>query len=198
MLALVLAIHLTFATVLEFGSPPSQASPKPVAIRLSQGLVSGGAGQVPQSKPEIASLASTDFRLEPLAPAEGLSERAMLEVQGEVAPVADELDYWPRPLLTQAPTAQQAPELEWPKEASALIGSYIGVLRLFIDEAGAVQSVQMDDPPLPEPLALAAKRAFLSLRFRPGELNGQQVKSWMRVEVRFDAEPGISSTPMGS
>jgi len=99
----------------------------------------------------------------------------------------DEGRYLPRPMLTVAPVAQAPVDLLWPTDTS-LIGSYTGILKLFIDEQGRVQRVVLDDDALPEALAEVAKRTFQSLVFSPAELDGQRVKSRIRVEVRFDAE----------
>ena len=99
--------------------------------------------------------------------------------------------YLPRPLLTIAPVAQAPVVLLWPAD-TGLIGSYSGILKLFIDEQGRVQRVVLDDDGLPETLAEVARQTFQSLVFSPAELDGQRVKSRIRVEVRFDAEPPLT------
>ncbi|MEJ6006406.1 energy transducer TonB [Paucibacter sp. AS339] len=107
---------------------------------------------------------------------------------------SDGLDgYVPRPLLTVAPLAHEPVFLQWPEslfeggEGDPLPGAqFIGVLALFIDEAGWVQTVRVQEGNLAPAMVEAAKRAFQGVRFSAGELNGQVVKSRIYVEVVFD------------
>ena len=62
-------------------------------------------------------------------------------------------------------------------------------LARFIDEAGTVRHVRIDGAPLLAALEEAARSAFLSARFTPGESNGAPVRSLIRVAIRFDPDP---------
>lgn len=77
--------------------------------------------------------------------------------------------------------------LQWPANWP-LRRSYSAVLKLYLDEQGRVERVEPDgDGVLPGPLFESARQAFMAADFKPGEVNGQVVKSWMRVEVNFEA-----------
>lgn len=94
--------------------------------------------------------------------------------------------YVPRALLTVAPVARAPVLLDWPANWLTR-GSYRGVLKLYLDEQGRVERVEPDeDMALPGPLFETAREAFMAASFSPGELNGQAVKTVMRVEVEFD------------
>jgi hypothetical protein len=94
----------------------------------------------------------------------------------------------PRALLSVAPVARGPVLLVWP-DHWPLKASYTAVLKLYLDEHGRVERVEPDgDAKLPEPLFESARQAFIAAGFIPGELNGQAVKSWIRVEVSFESE----------
>ncbi len=62
-----------------------------------------------------------------------------------------------------------------------------GELTLFIDETGTVVRVRSETVDLPTELEEVARRAFMEVRFAPGELADLgAVKSRIRVEVVFD------------
>lgn len=101
--------------------------------------------------------------------------------------VADDDDlYLTRSLLTVAP-APLAPVLIRYPDLAGVDGRYIGELTLFIDETGTVVRVRCEDNALPPALEEAARNAFMSVRFQPGELADHgAVKSRIRVEVVFE------------
>jgi len=66
---------------------------------------------------------------------------------------------------------------------------HTGVLALFIDELGVVRRVRAEGDALPPVLEAVATQAFLDARFKPGEVQGQPVRSLIRVEVVFDNTP---------
>ncbi|MFG6488943.1 energy transducer TonB [Roseateles sp. BYS78W] len=112
-------------------------------------------------------------------------------VGGEAGEASAE-GYLPRPLLTIAPQPLHpvvvAPP-PTPSNASRLIGRYVGVLALYIDEQGIVRSIEAEQPALPEAMERAAREAFQGARFTPGQVDGRAVKSRIRVEVAFDDGP---------
>lgn len=92
--------------------------------------------------------------------------------------------------LTMHPRPRTDPNLEmlgnWPFLASGTV-----ILNLWIDKRGEVISVELEKTDLPEVLAQGAAETFKRLRFLPGELEGRQVASIMRIEVRYNgASPG--------
>ncbi|RYG39157.1 MAG: hypothetical protein EON93_00475 [Burkholderiales bacterium] len=101
--------------------------------------------------------------------------------------------YVPRALLSVAPVARTPVVLEWPA-ISLPENSYSGILKLYLDEHGRVERVEPDaEAVLPAPLYEAAKQAFLATEFTPGQLNGQVVRSRIRVEVNFEAGTPLPS-----
>lgn len=180
--------------------PPATPAQSGMAIRVisssaspvsAQGKAKAASAAAPKlaamealPQPEVQAIASADLGGGSESPHALLAGLALL---GD-SDATEEGRYLPRPMLTVAPVAQTPVDLLWPTDTS-LIGSYTGILKLFIDEQGRVQRVVLDDDALPEALAEVAKQTFQSLVFSPAELDGQRVKSRIRVEVRFDAAP---------
>ncbi|MBT9500433.1 MAG: hypothetical protein IV092_04260 [Burkholderiaceae bacterium] len=100
---------------------------------------------------------------------------------------ADDI-YLPRARLSVAPVLRSQVALLWPEATETQGGHFRAVLALFIDELGVVQKVRVEGNGLPSALEAVARESFLGASFVPGELQGQAVKSLIRVEVRFDAE----------
>lgn len=96
-------------------------------------------------------------------------------------------EYLPRSALSLAPTAQSEVLLDYPPGAPP--GLYRGELTLFIDETGLVRRVRIDssETELPAVFQEAARQAFLTARFTPGELQGRAVKARLRIAVEFEA-----------
>ena len=122
------------------------------------------------------------------ASAEPPSDAAWTEL---LPPAAESDGYVTRQHLSRTPQAESVVPLDYPS-FDGDEGFYVAVLSLFIDEAGVVQRIRIEDPGLPEPLEGAARRAFLGVRFRPGEIDGRSVRSVIRVEVCFDRRPAGS------
>jgi periplasmic protein TonB len=98
-------------------------------------------------------------------------------------------DYYPRSMLSVPPSAADPVIIAYPAIANDA-GYYRSELVLFIDETGRVTRVRVDGDVLPAALEASARDAFTNVRFRAGEVNGQAVKSKIRVEVVFDNRPG--------
>jgi len=95
-------------------------------------------------------------------------------------------DYVPRPLLTVPPVVRTPVTFAAP-DGEMIRGRHVGVLSIFIDEHGQVQRIEADDAAsLPDALAQAAREAFMTAQFAPGEIDGRAVKSRVGVEVVFD------------
>jgi hypothetical protein len=91
-----------------------------------------------------------------------------------------------RSLLSVPPTPLAPLVIDYPPFDGEML-RYVGELTLFIDETGAVVRVRAEGTSLPPRLEEAARSAFLSIRFRPGELMDHgAVKSRIRVEVVFE------------
>lgn len=100
----------------------------------------------------------------------------------------DGIEYLPRRWLSVAPVATRYIAVPYPAmEGDA--GWYRTELALFIDAEGAVRRVRVDGPPLPEALEAAAREAFTSVRFKPGQIDGQPVASRLRIQMEFGRQP---------
>ncbi|MDO9236712.1 MAG: hypothetical protein Q7U28_11880 [Aquabacterium sp.] len=97
-------------------------------------------------------------------------------------------DYLPRPLLS-APPVVRTPVLMAAPPGETEIARRVGTLSLFIDEHGQVHHIVANEPRLPIAFEQAARDAFMAAHFSPGQLEGQAVKSRIRVEVVFDNTP---------
>ncbi len=138
--------------------------------------------------PPAAQMPVQDLAQDALDPASSLAWTAAAERDSFV----------PRPLLSMPPRAV-APVIVSAPEADVPAGRYTGILSLFIDEWGRVRHITADEPLLPPALEQAAREAFMSAQFSPGQVDGVAVRSRQRVEVVFDTTPlplAISSVPI--
>ena len=171
-------------------APPAQAAP---ANAGAVDLVSmAAADPALQPLPEGTSPAQVQ---EPSARTEPTTRTAAADVSppapaiGLVLPGGDrDADYFPRALLSLAPTPVDPVVIDYPVIAKDS-GHYTSELTLFIDETGRVARVRVDGPALPPALEEAARAAFVNARFRPGQVQALVVKSQIRVEVVFDNRP---------
>jgi len=107
---------------------------------------------------------------------------------GEAPPRSAGLDdYLPRSMLTLAPTPAESVLIPFPPDVPQ--GRHVFILALYIDEAGLVREVRIEDGAQSSVLADAARNAFLAARFTPGQLDDRVVKSRIRVEVVFENRP---------
>nr|WP_316643583.1 hypothetical protein [uncultured Roseateles sp.] len=124
---------------------------------------------------------------ETIEPPLALAPLPVLALPAEAETGPDDL-YLPRSRLSVPPVLRSQVALLWPELAEAQGGHFRAVLALFIDEHGVVQKVRVEGSGLPPALEAVARESFLGASFLPGELQGEVVKSLIRVEVRFDAE----------
>jgi TonB family protein len=80
-------------------------------------------------------------------------------------------------------------EPAYPESAARRFVTGKVVIRLFIDESGAVERVTTVKAEPPGYFEQAAERAFLAARFTPGMKGGRPVKVQMLLEVSFDGPP---------
>jgi hypothetical protein len=111
-----------------------------------------------------------------------------LPIEGNRPAQREEDSYLARPFLSVPPVAQGVVVLTAPPDAQE-VARHVGVLSLFIDETGRVNHILPSEPRLPPAFEKVAIEAFMGLRYSPGQLEGQTVKSRIRVEVVFDNTP---------
>ena len=165
-------------------TPPAQV----VLPQQSPALPSNPAQALPES-PTVATASDMPPdapAFSPLVVDDILSDVTTADAGPDTRPSGSE--YIPRPQLSAAPRPSVPVIVPFPKEITTP-GRYTAILALFIDETGVVRRVRIDSPSLPSPLEDAAKETFLQAHFSPGEVDGQQVKSLIRVEVVFDNSP---------
>lgn len=146
----------------------------------------------PTSVPSDSPSSTPPPQAESIAPLEIDNILSDLDLEAGAGTQTSGSEYIPRPQLSTVPRPSTPVIVPFPKEIKEL-GRYTTILALFIDETGVVRRVRIDGPSLPKPLEDAARDSFLQAHFRPGEVQGQQVKSLIRVEVVFDNTP-IEST----
>lgn len=172
----------------------ASTGPKAVQVRLAKAATavpSPEAQPLPSAPEQPLAQPATDapVAIAPFTPAmqDGiLADLANDEGSHEGQGTGD--DYIPRPQLSAPPRPAAAVVIPFPKDITHR-ARYTAILALFIDETGVVRRVRVDTPALPGPLEDAARETFLQAHFSPGEINGQHVKSLIRVEVVFDNTP---------
>lgn len=60
------------------------------------------------------------------------------------------------------------------------------VLRLFINEEGAIDHIQIEQSALPTAIEQSLISAFSNLKFHPGKIGRRAVHSQMKIEVRLE------------
>lgn len=110
----------------------------------------------------------------------GLSERRAF------APLPA-LRYYRTPDLDVRPGILVRVEPEYPEAAARRFLSGRVVALVLIDEAGAVERVEILDADPPGYFEEAARRAFLAARFTPGMKQGRPVRVQMTLELNFES-----------
>lgn len=151
----------------------------PSTLNVRSVVAQAAASPTPEAPRRVLSTPTSEAAVMPLQPVE-------LAQPAPPGPIFEPAVYVPRALLTVAPVARAPVLLDWPANWLTR-GAYRGVLKLYLDEQGRVERVEPDeDMALPGQLFETAREAFMAASFSPGELNGQAVKTVMRVEVEFD------------
>jgi len=142
---------------------PVSASPREVRIR---------APAVELAQPIRLGDDSRDLRLAPASQ------------QGAQKPMEKRFsEYIPRLHLERPPVPIDEVQLEYPPEAMGQSGTV--VLRLFINEFGTVDELEIISAVPPDIFDAAARRDFARVRFAPGTRFGLAVKSQLQIEVAY-------------
>ncbi|MBC7699090.1 energy transducer TonB [Aquabacterium sp.] len=171
----------------------ARLSPRTAAPAVAPPTIPNAEPPAPAAQAIVEAPEPPTDTLEPTAPA--ADEPTVVSAEGALPSTVDDQgdDYLPRPLLSTPPRSSTPVIVPFPEQIKEP-GRYTTILALFIDENGVVRRVRIDGPSLPKALEDAARDSFLQAHFRPGEVQGQQVKSLIRVEVVFDNTP-IESQP---
>jgi len=90
--------------------------------------------------------------------------------------------------LTRPPRPTSEPRLDVPKSVARSVSGKV-VLKLWINELGRVESVEVESSNVPETVSATAAAAFGKLRFVPGEIDGRRVRTLMTIEVAYGKRP---------
>lgn len=94
--------------------------------------------------------------------------------------------YYTTDQLTRRPQPVSQPKLEVSPQLAPSFAAGKVILKLWINELGAVTSVIVENSEVPEVVSAAAAAAFAKLSFVPGEINGRAVGAMMRIEVTYE------------
>ncbi len=86
--------------------------------------------------------------------------------------------------LTQPPRPASEPKLDVPRSVARAVSGEV-VLKLWINELGIVESVEVEASSLPGTVSGMVAQAFREQHFVPGEIDGRRVRSLMRIEVTY-------------
>lgn len=165
---------------------------------------------IPHDTPTTRGTASTPPVTEPLAahllraegPAPLPTEPAAINANNTISAISapDEedglddagnplLSYLPRSALDQGPEPLAPVVVPYPDGVQARSGRLTLQLAVYIDENGHVRRTEPVGDRLEAAFERAANDAFLQARFRPGERQGQAVKTRLLIELAFEALP---------
>ena len=117
----------------------------------------------------------------PAQPKEAKREAQPLPDQAPAKPAAAPAIFFDPSQLTERPKPLSQPNLELLQSVLARAGTV--QLLLSIDETGNVTAVDIDTATLPPAVAQRAAAIFATVRFSPGRIDGNAVKSRVRITV---------------
>lgn len=94
--------------------------------------------------------------------------------------------YFTSDQLTRRPQPVSQPKLEVPPQLAPTFASGKVILKLWINELGAVTATEVEQSDVPEAVSALAAATFAKVRFVPGERDGRPVGAMMRIEVTYD------------
>lgn len=188
MLSLLAHGALAWAVVAYSGVPAAgvkrqQSAPRPLAVYLKESTpaVSPAAAETAVPAPQKRTPLTEEVQ-----PAQQEAEREPVEAPVVVLARQPEPQYFRSSELSERPHVVQ----DIPPD---LGGGFVGVpaqaviLRLFINEEGAIDRVTSEESYLPPERMAILVEAFSKMKFRPGLRDGTPVKSQMRIEVRLES-----------
>ncbi len=180
-----------------FGAPPPAAYPAAAWKRLGAALAascllhaalvltpyfgaSSAAARRAEQKP--ARVLVLDLRLARPGSVEPLPSSNRARGTGHLPISAP--GYYRSDELTKPPRPTSEPKLQIPRSVARTVSGKV-VLRLWINELGNVDSVEVEDSNLPQTVSKMVAEAFGEVHFSAGELDGRRVRSLMRIEVAY-------------
>ncbi|MBK7665593.1 MAG: energy transducer TonB [Sterolibacteriaceae bacterium] len=161
----------------------------PLVVEPPKDEVARPALALPRSIPEIAPKSAPEPEPQlPAVPARPEPDEAVPgDAEGRTLPLPQ---YFPAEKLTRQP--ELADEMGDSLQESLEAG-FRGnvVIRLFIDQTGKADKVQVMESSLPIQIEGLVVKSFFHARYSPGEIDGQPVMSEMTVAVDLSAGPEL-------
>ena len=92
--------------------------------------------------------------------------------------------YFTTDQLTRPPVATSEPLVFIPRKTAQFVTGHM-TLKLWINELGGVDEVEVERSNLPEAVSAIAADTFRRLHFVPGEVDGRPVGVLLRIEIGF-------------
>ena len=153
-------------------------APRAIDVRLVRGEKPAAKEDVPPVAPASASAAPP----QPPSP-EPAAVEARLSRGLDLLPVPA-APYLTTDRLTKQPLATSHPSLTVPRKTARHVSGKV-MLRLWINELGGVDEVEIEGGDLPGTVSSLAAAAFRNLQFVPGEVDGRPVGVLLRIEVVY-------------
>lgn len=158
------------------------ASPYAITVRLASPPVPPTEDQ--KAVPDTVITHSPDTRSSGNA-----KEQVTNTIGTNLLPIAG-MTFYPTDQLSKRPQPVVAVDFDAPELGGIAQAGKI-VLRLWIDENGAVADVKLDKTDLPETITAPVVAIFRRSQFLPGERGGKRVGSIMKIEVDIDPRPPL-------
>ena len=185
-------VALTWAVPLSIGHGQGDARSRAPVLRASLNL--GNDANALHAQVPISASNSAE---PPAEPAKPIPDPARAPVAADAArpedvrrdpreegPALPMLGYHPASSLTRMPEAEGVFDIQPPAGGDTGINGKV-TIRIWLSAKGHTDSIRMLSSDLPAAYAQAALAAFEALRFRPAEINGTPVGSWMDVVIEY-------------
>lgn len=156
-------------------------SPRAVTVLLSAPAAEATGRRVAEPPPGTLKPPADVNSVTQLPPANAIGAD-LLPIRG--------MPFYPTDQLSKRPQPVEAVDFDSP-ELGGIANSGKIVLRLWIDEKGAVADVKLERTDLPEAITGPIIAIFKRSQFLPGERGGQRVGSIMKIEVDIDTRPPL-------
>lgn len=170
---------------LKAGNPKGQKLPPAELLQVSIDKVPTNNGLTSSDETAVSKSKNTAVKL-------SQPQAIVPSVPQELSPyyLSREVDIRAEPLKMQA--------LVYPEQAFQLRQYGVVKLRVFINEDGGIDAVDVIESSPPGVFESAALNAMLSSKFVPAEKDGRKVKNQKLIEIKFDPYENIAGLPQGN
>lgn len=153
-------------------------------IRVGGALKGGEKGRASASLMSPGGRITEMKSVESVRPAEHFIRRSQADEPRKEAQETEYGSYYPSQLLTRRPVPLSEVHLDGEFIVSAW-PSRPAILALWIEADGRVSRIEVETSDYPESLIEALRVAFGKLRFRPGEVDGRDVPTFLLIEASY-------------